>query len=142
MLVGEVLLRKRILDDKIKESELYLNRLLNDQVIDASKKSTLYSKTINRLFDLNTKLQSHEALLSKVNCETYVTLTDKEISVADAVFIKKTLMKKLNIITSVVSTNDLNIDLDTLISNRDAIFEEYIRLKRVIEISDWETNIE
>ena len=107
-----------------------------------AEKGALYSQALNELFELYSKLQSHNALLDKENAAAEINVGESSISVLDALHICDTLSKKIEVLGCIISKNDYSINIKELISTRDKLVEEYIALRKSIEVSDWNTSVE
>ena len=139
MLVGEIVLRKRKIE---KDIDTYLDYINGLDVNITSNRGDIYNKSINSLFDLYSKLQSHNALLDKENAETKVEFGDSELSISDALHIIKTIEEKIAVLDCIISKNDYSISIDEIVKTRSKLTDEYITLKQLIEVSDWSTNVE
>jgi len=139
MLIGEIVLRKRKIEKDIEDYNFYIDNIEYTKVKDSG---TLYTKSLNSLFELYGKLQSHNALLDKENANNEVTFGESVLVVSDALHICKTIYKKIEVLTCIIQKNDYSISIDELINTRNKLTEEHIALRKVIEISDWSTDVE
>ena len=138
MLVGEIVLRKKKIENDIEDYKLYIDNIEYTKVKDSG---TLYTNSLNRLFELYGKLQSHNALLDKENANNEITFGESVLVVSDALHICKTICKKIEDLTCVIQKNDYSISIDELINTRNKLTEEYIALRKIIEMSDWTTDV-
>lgn len=139
MLIGEIVLRKRKIE---KDIETYLDYINNVDVNTVSNRGDIYNKAINNLFELYSKLQSHNALLEKENSVTEVEFGESTLSVSDALHICRTIEEKIEVLDCIISKNDYSINIEEIIKTRTKLTDEFIALKQLIEVSDWSTNVE
>lgn len=141
MLVGEILIRKRYIERKIAELRVYVAGL-RDSGVEPRTRGALYTSTISKLFELYSKLQNHNALLSTVNKETVVNIGDSEITVENAIFILKTVENKIKVLNEVISSKDYSLNVLELIEKRDSLMEEYVSIRKELDKNDWSKNVE
>ena len=142
MLVGELVVRRNNIKRKIEELKEYITALSSETGIEPVNKGALYSKAINDLFELYTQLQTHTALLDSENLKSVLNIKKgTEITVADAVHVRKTVMAKLSIYDELIENNDLALSIVDLMDKRDKVLEEYIILDAKINESDWASNV-
>ena len=110
--------------------------------IDSKTKASVYTNTINQLFDMYNKLQSHRALLDKENSDTSIVIGKSEISVLDAVHILKTTRYKIDVLSRLINSNEYNLSISELMDKRDILMEEYITMLVEVSKSDWLKDIE
>lgn len=134
MLIKEILSRKKYLDGKLLDLENYIN-VLSDLVIDS--KTDLYNKAIEEKFALLSKIQSHDVLIQEQNNVNMVTVGSNELTVHDAVKLRNTLFKKIDTLNIIIRSGDFKvINIFSLSNQRDSLFEDYLKLKSVIDKSD------
>jgi len=137
MLVGELILRKRVLKRNIEDVKKYLARKE-----ETSSRAT-YTDFIDQLFGYIEQVRSHEVILNRSNEETNIELGEKKINVSDAVHIREAIFKKINVISSMIENNTTrDLDIFNLITERDKLFEEYLYISTLVNKSDWSTEIE
>jgi len=137
MLVGELILRKKLLKDNIRDVQKAL-----------SKKEKTYSKVtyngfLDSLFGYIEQIKSHDILLNRSNEKTIIVIGKNKVNVSDAVFLRDSVMNKINILSSMID-NNTNVDLDifNLIEERDKLLDEFVYLNNLINVSDWTTEIQ
>jgi hypothetical protein len=134
MRVSEIVLRKDFLEQKLRGIENYILSLKNQG---SSDKGELYSKAMQLQFDLLSKIRSHKILLDNINRETIIVVGEKELSVYEAVYILKTLKRKIDTLDAVASASaEGYIDIHSIYRQKDSLVEEYIMLKTRIQESD------
>ena len=134
MLVGELILRRRILKKNIEDIRKYLNRKE-----ETSSRAT-YNDFIDKLFGLIEQVRSHDVILNRTNEATKLVLGKNEISVSDGIYLRETILKKINVLSSMIEHNTTrDLDIFNLIEQRDKLFEEYVYLSTLISESDWST---
>lgn len=139
MLIGEIVQRKEYLKLKIRETEKRLAEAPRMD-IEPRSKGALYSDLLDTLFDLLSKLQSHKALLDRENAKTKITVGDSELSVIDAIHIRNTIERKIDTLTEVVEGLEHSLGYKDLITKRDQLMEEFVKVTNSIERSDWSTD--
>ena len=141
MLIGEIVVRKNNIKRKINELKNYIDRI-SDSTVESPVKGALYTKSIGDLFELYSKLQNHTALLDSENAKNKIQIKkDLEMSVLDAVHVRKTTGSKIEIYDRLISNGDVEISIKDLMYNREALLEEYILLDSKIKESDWTTTL-
>lgn len=136
MLVSEALIRKDDIEKRIEELEFYINR------IDSGDSGDLYTNTLNMIFDMVDKLQSYIILITRHNTSTKIKVGDTEISLQDAIVLRKTVSEKMRILTDIINKPDDGINVLSIMEQRDKLMEEYILLNSAIEESDRSSEIE
>ena len=140
MLVGEIVLRKRKIEQDIVDYNNYIDNMSTN--IGHKEAGVLYTQALNSLFELYGKLQSHNALLDKENAVIEISFGEATLSVLDALHICSTLNKKIKVLGCIISKNDYSINIGELIATRSKLTEEYILLRKAIDVSDWSTNVD
>jgi len=137
MLVGELLLRIKILKKNIKDIKRHLaNKEENNS-------NNSYNDFISQLFAHIEQLRSYTTILMRSNESSKISVGNKEVTISDAVSLKKAITHKIEILSSMIENNtnrDLNIF--NLIEERDKLFEEYIYLMSLINDNDWSKEIQ
>jgi len=137
MLVGELILRKRVLKRNIEDVKKYLARKE-----ETSSKAT-YTDFMDQLFGYIEQVRSHDVILNRSNEETKIDLGKKGISVSDAVRIREAIFKKINVLSSMIENNTTrDLDIFNLITERDKLFEEYLYISTLVNKSDWSTEVQ
>jgi hypothetical protein len=137
MLVGELILRKRILKRNVEDVKKYLAKKE-----ETSSRAT-YTEFMDQLFGYIEQVRSHDVILNRSNEITSIEIGKKEVSVSDAVYIREAIFKKINIMSSMIEHNTTrDLDIFNLISERDKLFEEYLYISTLVNKSDWSTEIE
>jgi len=137
MFVGELLIRRRLLKRNIEDVKEYLARK------EETNSKATYNDFINQLFGYIEQLKSYNVLLNRSNEANILKIGKSEISVADAVYLKNSILQKVTVISTMIAHNTTqDLDIFNLITERDKIFEEYVYLTARIEESDWSTEIE
>jgi len=79
-------------------------------------------------------------ILNRTNEATKLVLGKNEISVSDGIYLRETILKKINVLSSMIEHNTTrDLDIFNLIEQRDKLFEEYVYLSTLISESDWST---
>lgn len=98
---------------------------------------------IEQLLGLFDKLQTINLILNRVNYESIISIAGTQLSLATAIEIRTTLKSKIDIISELISKcYDSDLDLMTLMSQRDTIIEEFSTIDSAIRQADWHIKIE
>jgi hypothetical protein len=134
MLVGELILRKRVLKRNIEDVKKYLAKKE-----ETSSRNT-YTDFIDQLFGYIEQVRSHDVILNRSNEETSIEVGGKGISVSDAIYIREAIFKKISVLSSMIEHNTTrDLDIFNLVSERDKLFEEYLYISTLVNKSDWST---
>jgi len=87
------------------------------------------------------ELQNINLLISKVNNQTEVNIGGTTISLATAIEIRSTIKLKIDLITSLITTNT-NLDITSLLDQRDNFLAEYNSIDGVIRVTDWNIKLD
>lgn len=135
MVVGDIIVRRKILKSKIPELQIRL-----EQRGCVNKED--YDNTVSELFNLISELQSFSILLERSNNTTKVKIGDKEITISDALIVKETLKMKIDVFSGLINkTPENKFSVLTLFSQRDNLMEEYLVISKAITLSDWRTEV-
>lgn len=135
MYLGEVLNEKQNLKFKIKQLEDLFFKV-------AKTDSEKANDIIKKLFDLFDKYRSHLILLNKVNNEKEITIGGSKINLANAVFLRDTLLQKISILDKLISEETAYTDVSSLIENRDKFYIEYKTIANELKSFEWRTKID
>lgn len=139
MLLSEILLKKSYLEDKISELKRHLVHLSSN---DFKGKSESYNQTLKVLFDSIDILRSYKIVIDEHNSKTTIKVGSSEVLLATAVKLMEALETKLEVMTDVINSGDLNINLLDFINQRSELMEEYLLLVKAIKMSDWNNEVE
>ena len=135
MVLAEVLIEMKNLRLKISQLEDYLHRTAGQDV-------ALADKATIKLLDLLDKHRSHLILLNKLNNNIEVTIGDSTVSLANAILITKTMKRKIELLNSLIETEDSVLDIFSLIEQRDKLLEEYMAISNGLIALEWRTKID
>ena len=134
MLLSEILLRKRYLDSKLKTINKYITYISS---IESSRTPELYTNAVSYKFELLSKIRSHNILIDNLNKETYIKVSNVELSVFEAIYLLRTLETKLKTFTDFIESKaSISVDIATLFSKNDILFEEYQSIYLAVLHSD------
>lgn len=136
MTVREILLRRKILCNKLKEVDKVIKTLKD---MSSENKDTLYTKLINYKFDLLSKIRSHTILLDKLNNDTNIKINGTELSVYEALHLLKTFSHKIATFSSIIIDDSKSLNMFDLIDKKDKLLEEYINIYLAVQESDINT---
>jgi len=138
MFIGELLIRKKDVRNKIKELRSFIQSLTDSEV----DNTDLHSKALSKLFDLLDKYQDYSIILDKANMENSILIGETEISVSNALRLKSTIKGKMEALSDSINGSDYSIDVFDLMDKRDALIEEYILITKTITTNDWKVDLE
>ena len=102
-----------------------------------------YNDFIDSLFAYIEQLKSYKVLLNRSNENTKLKVGKNEVTIADAVYLRDSILQKINVLSAMIEHNTKrDLDIFNLVNERDKLFEEYIYITRLISESDWSTEIE
>ena len=140
MFLSEILLRKKYLDSKLETINKYIALVSCNST---EKTSELLTNAITYKFELLSKIRSHSILIDKLNKETYITVSNVELSISEALYLLNTLEKKINTFTDLIESDaSVNTDVFLLFDKNDTLFEEYQRIYLTVLNSDLQTKWE
>lgn len=128
MYVKELVYKKEVIDIKIKELEKIIRYNTDDS-------------TADRLWELLSDRQSILININKANSESKIIVGGMEISIFIAVEIRKTMEKKIKILTEIIEDKDCSLDKLELIDQRDKVFDEHALLSMGILQSDLKVSV-
>jgi len=135
MVLAEVLIEMKNFGLKISQLEDYLHRTAGQDV-------ALADRATIKLLDLLDKHRSHLILLNKLNNNIEVTIGDSTVSLANAILITKTMKRKIELLNSLIETEDSVLDIFSLIEQRDKLLEEYTAISNGLIALEWRTKID
>jgi hypothetical protein len=124
----EVVEKKNILDRKIAELT-YILKVNQDN--DLAKK----------LFSLVEERQSVILNIRAANNVSTINIGGKDVSIATAVEIRKTIKSKIDILTKLIEDENCGLNKIELQSQRDSFYEEYVLLTMGINRNDLQVKV-
>lgn len=88
------------------------------------------------------KIQNIKLVLNKVNNQTTVEIANSELDLKTAVIIKNSIKEKIDLITDFINNSNNNLDVLTLMSQRDELINEFDAVNNSIRIADWSIKID
>ncbi len=135
MLVGDLIIRRDSLKTKIPELQ---RRLEQKGCVDKEE----YDNTVSELFNLISELQSFSIILNRSNNKSMLRLGNKDITVIDAIEIRETLKRKIDVFSGLINkTPESKFSILSLFKQRDNLLEEYFTVYKSIILSDWSNEI-
>lgn len=115
--------------------------------INELKKSILHftdeqDELIKELLILFDRLQTINLVLNKVNYESVIVIADTELSLNTAVELRNALQSKIDMMTDLISSCEGNLDVMSLMEQRDGVIEEFMVIDSAIRKADWNIKIE
>jgi len=107
MVLAEVLIEMRNLKHKINQLRDYLFKI-------ADNNATLADTATIKLLDLLDKHRSHLILINEINNSTEVSIGGSTVSLANAIIIIKTIKCKIDLLNSLVETEESVLDVFSL----------------------------
>ena len=124
----EVISKKRILDKKIGELKSLLQKEQNDTIV----------QEFYALLELKQAYMLH---IEAANNASKISIGGTEVTIAVAVQIRRTIREKIEVITSLISNPDCNLNKIELQQQRDRYYEEYTLLTLGITRNDLKVTI-
>jgi hypothetical protein len=128
MLLAELLIKKKWLDKKVEELEALLLSSEDDDI--ASKLFVLLEERQNKILSIRA-----------ANDTSKLKLGDNTITVAQALIIKETLNKKINVITNLLEECPRKLDVLTLMEQREALIKDWAVLHVAVMNNDLNVTI-
>ena len=119
----ELVYKKDLIETKIKELCVILQSNHSDEIAE-------------KLYGLLNEKQNITMQLHRVNITSKISIGSAEIDVASAITVRDTMLKKINIITSLINNLSCELDKLELQKQRDAIHAEYSILANEITKND------
>lgn len=135
MFLGEVLQEKDNLEFKIKQLEELFFKV-------AKSDSDKANELIKKLFDLLDKYRSHLILINKINNEQEIVIGGSKINIANAVLLRDTLEKKIEVLNRLIMEETSYTDITSLIENRDKFYIEYKMISSELKSFEWRMKID
>jgi len=135
MYLREKLDELNLIERKVFELKNYVNS--KTELTDGER-----DKIVKDILNYIDKIQNAKLVLNKVNNQTSVTIADSKLDLKTATIIRDSLKEKIDLITDFINNNKNNLDVLTLISQRDDLIEEYNTVNNSIRIADWSVNID
>jgi hypothetical protein len=135
MYLGEVLQEKENLLFKIQQLEQLFFKVSKT---DSDKANEL----IKKLFDLLDKYRSHLILINKINNKEEIVIGDSKINLANAVLLRDTLERKIEILNRLILEESAYTDVTSLIENRDKFQVEYKMISNELKSFEWRMKID
>lgn len=134
MFIGELLLRKDNVEDRIRELEngLEVGTIPVDN----------YSIVLEELKGLYDTQRQYVLILNRHNTTTKITVGTSEISIADALILRGTVNKNIELLETMLIRGSGNLALKNIIDNKKKLIEEYMLYTTSIKQSDWTTEWE
>jgi hypothetical protein len=135
MYLGEVLQEKESLLFKIQQLEQLFFKV-------AKTDSDKANELIKKLFDLLDKYRSHLILINKINNKEEIVIGDSKINLANAVLLRDTLERKIEILNRLILEESAYTDVSSLIENRDKFQIEYKMISNELKSFEWRMKID
>jgi hypothetical protein len=135
MYLGEVLQEKENLLFKIQQLEQLFFKVSKT---DSDKANDL----IKKLFDLLDKYRSHLILINKINNKEEIVIGDSKINLANAVLLRDTLERKIEILNRLILEESAYTEVSSLIENRDKFQVEYKMISNELKSFEWRMKID
>jgi hypothetical protein len=138
MLLAELILRKKYLEEKIEELGYFLEKIVRDAAISQKELNVLRAE----LDDYLEQLQSYVLKIESANSQLELSIDNSKIPIKNAIVLRDTLMKKIEFITGIIDNGNSNLDISSFFQQRDRLYEEYFVINRAITTIDWSANID
>ena len=141
MKVAELVKRRDLLQQNIIELGFYLDKLCSSAFVDSAKKNEAYSRTLNLLFKLIDDEQSNSILLYRSNSKTNIEINNTTITMADAITIRNSMESKIDLITKLINSDEVILDVPDLIEQRNKLLNGKLVIDMAITNSDLNTEV-
>ena len=139
MLIGELILKKDDIKDRIHELREFIFKLSNNS---NKNNAEIYGQSLGILFDLLDQYQNYLVVIENSNTLNNVTIGNNEVSVSNAVKIRDTLRCKIDALEDIISGSDYFIDKLSLMNKKNKLKDECSIIDNIIYTSDWSTLVE
>jgi hypothetical protein len=134
MYIYEIVKRRQFVKTKLENVDNFIHKL---ETVSINDKAQYYNKALDLKFKLLNKLRSHDTLLQEQNLNHLVTIGQEQLTVYDAVQLRKTINIKIRTLDTIIAKGDFTvINIFSLIEQRDQLFEEFTLLDTAILKSD------
>ena len=138
MRLAELLLKKKIIDQKVTELEVFLVKAVQIDAVSQQELSRL-RRELDGYLDEGRTLSMQ---IDSANGQIEVNIKDSTVTLRDAVRLLKTIKKKIGNITDIIENNNGNIDILSFISQRDQLYEEYLLLNKSMQMIEWSAELD
>lgn len=133
MLLGDLLLRRKLIKLEINELKNYL---FNFEEI------TNVNEILNKLFELEDQFQRHNILIERANNEVNIEISNSKTSLSNAVKLRDAVDNKADTLTKLINNNKSKLSIINLMEQRQKFIEEFVLLNNAISKSDWSVNVD
>lgn len=123
-----MLILKEATDTKISDIKFRMKVCQNEALID-------------ELFLLLEKAQNYTRSIMETNMKTKITVGKTKADIDIMVRIRSTLKHKINVLSGLIKSESVNLDIIALLEQRDSLVDEFILLDSIITKSDLEVEV-
>lgn len=128
MKMYEMLILKRALDTKISDIESRIKICQNNTLVD-------------ELFLLLEKAQNYTRSIMETNMKTKIVVGKTKADIDIMARIRGTLKRKMRVLSELIKSGSVDLDIITLLEQRDSLVDEFILLDSIITKSDLEVEV-
>lgn len=97
---------------------------------------------IKHLLTLLDRLQIINLVLNSVNSNSIINIAGNELSLSTAIEVRNTLQSKIDVMNGLIGACKGNLNIITLMEQRDGVIEEFMAIDSAIRQADWNIKIE
>ena len=128
MKMYEMLILKKALDTKISDIESRIKVCQNDTLVD-------------ELFLLLEKVQNYTRSIMETNMKTKIVVGKTKADIDIMARIRGTLKRKMAVLSELIKSESVDLDIIALLEQRDSLVDEFILLDSIITKSDLEVEV-
>ena len=126
--IHRVLILKKFIDIKISDIQLKLAIQQDGELV-------------IELFNLLDKSQNYARSIIESNMKTKINVGKTKTDIDALVRVRNTLQHKINVISGLINNDSVDLDIITLLEQRDNLVDEFISLDGIIKKSDLITEV-
>jgi hypothetical protein len=136
MFLGEVLRKKKFLEEQIAEMESKLIELATEETQGRANQAA------ERLFELLDAYQSHLITLNKYNNVTTILVGETEVNLANTIILSDVVKSKIDKLTTLIKQPGSKLDTMDLIRQRATLLEEFYLYDTALQEALWSIEID
>lgn len=135
MYLREKLEELKILNIKIVELKKYI---FSSNFVDNEIKNSI----VKTILDCTDKIQTIKLILNRINNQTTIKIANTTLELSTAVIIRSIINNKICLITEMINNDINNLDILTLIEQRDELLIEFNTIDASIQLADWSVKLD
>ena len=143
MLLAEVLIRKRNIENKVADLESHLLNLARD---DRQDSSGVVDELVTKIYELLDEHQQLVFTVDKANNSIKVRIGGASPSLAAAIRLRGTIKRKMDVLSCLIKACSLNknstFSVSNLLDDKDKLLAEYNILTAAVQSKDWTVELD